>query len=60
MLTGQKSIAFKYCMSSPLHVYGMPAGISKYGEPDLRAKECKAVLPVIRLSYAELLPAKLC
>ncbi len=60
MLTGKKAIAFKYCMSLPRHLYGVLGGISKNGEPNLRANDCNAMLSVIGLSYAELLPTKMC
>ena len=67
-LLASKAIAFKYCMSLakdyskdslPCLLYGMLGGLSKNGEPNLKAKDCNAMLSVIGLSYAELLPTKL-
>ncbi len=48
-----------------LHVLTLPSVIFfcwyfKCGEPNLRAKDCNAVLSVIGLSYVELLLTELC
>ncbi len=42
MPTGKKAFAFKYCMSLPLRLYGVLAGISKCGEPNLKLRQCCA------------------